>query len=472
MKSPQEVLGLIREKNVVMVDLRFTDFLGRWHHFSVPSHFLRLEEFEEGLGFDGSSLRGWQAINESDMLVFPDPKTAFLDPFTEHPTLILICDIRDPISGASYNKDPRTIAQKAVNYLKSTGIGDVAYFGPEAEFFVFDDVRFAQNAHEGYYHLDSVEGCWNTGRVEQGGNLSYKPRHKEGYFPTQPTDTLQDLRSEMSIELENAGIEVERQHHEVATAGQCEIDIKYDSLVAMADKLMKFKYIVRNVAHRRGKVVTFMPKPLYGDNGSGMHTHFSIWKNGKNNFFGDKYAGFSQEGLYAIGGVLQKAHALIALSNPSTNSYKRLVPGYEAPVRLAYSSRNRSAAIRIPMYSNSEGAKRFEFRTPDSTSNPYIFFAALTMAAIHGIKNKVDPGTPLDKDIYGLSPEELKDVPSTPRSFEDALDALEHDHSWLLHGDVFTKEVIETWIQYKRIHEVDAVKLRPHPHEFELYIDA
>jgi glutamine synthetase len=450
--------------------MRFMDFPGLWQHFSIPANALDLDTFEEGLGFDGSSIRGWQAINESDMIVKPVPGTAFVDPFFEHKTLVLMCNICDPITGEDYTRDPRNIARKAEAYMKSTGLGDVAFFGPEAEFFIFDDVRFDQTVHSGYYYLDSVEGQWNSGRDEKP-NLGYKPRYKEGYFPVPPTDSLQDMRSEMMLKLLECGVPIECQHHEVATGGQAEIDIRFSSLVKMADNLLIYKYVIKNVAHKHGRSVTFMPKPLYGDNGTGMHTHLSIWKGGENLFAGDGYAGLSQMALWAAGGILKHAPALLALTNPTTNSYKRLVPGFEAPVNLAYSSRNRSAAIRIPMYSKSPKSKRLEFRCPDPSCNPYLAFSALLMAALDGIDNKIDPGEPLDKDIYDLPPEELAKVPTTPGSLREALSALEADHDFLLRGDVFTPDVIETWIDYKLEHEVTAMDLRPHPYEFMLYYD-
>jgi glutamine synthetase len=464
------VLALCREKDVKMVDLRFIDMPGIWQHFTVPVSQLKEEVFEEGLGFDGSSIRGWQAINESDMLIIPQAETAFLDPFTQLPTIVLICNIQDPITGEEYTRDPRNVARKAVNYLKSTGIADTAYMGPEAEFFVFDDVRYGTSTNGGMYMVDSNEAHWNSTRVENP-NLGYKIRPKEGYFPVPPADQLMDLRSEMTQTMIDIGMDIEAQHHEVATAGQCEIDMRFSSLVEMADNMMKYKYVIKNVARRHNKTVTFMPKPLYGDNGSGMHTHFSFWKNGEPLFAGGGYAGLSDMALHAIGGVLKHAASIISFSNPTTNSYKRLVPGYEAPVNLAYSQRNRSAACRIPMYSQSPKAKRVEFRCPDPSCNPYLSFAALTMAAIDGIQNKINPGSPLDKNIYDLPPEEGRAVPKTPGSLEEALGALESDHEYLMRGNVFTRDLIETWIDYKRHVESDAVRLRPHPHEFVLYFD-
>ena len=470
LEKPKDVVDFIAKEKVEVVDLRFMDFPGLWQHFSVPSRCIEEETFERGLGFDGSSIRGWQAINESDMLVKPVPETAFLDPFFTAKTLVILCNICDPVTGEDYTRDPRNIARKAEKYVKRSGIADVAYFGPELEFFIFDDIRFDQNEHEGYYHIDSVEGRWNAGRVENP-NLGYKPRYKEGYFPVPPTDALQDIRSEMMLTLERIGIPIEAQHHEVATAGQSEIDMQFAPLVTMADNVLKYKYVLKNTAKKFGKTVTFMPKPLYGDNGTGMHCHLSLWKGNKNLFAGDGYAGMSEMAMYAIGGILKHAPGLLAITSPTTNSYKRLVPGYEAPVNLAYSRRNRSAAIRIPMYSTSAKAKRIEFRCPDPSCNPYLAMSAITMAALDGIKNKTNPGEPLDKDIYDLPPEELAKVPQAPGSLREALKNLEADHDYLLKGDVFTEDVIETWIRYKIDKEVIAVELRPHPWEFALYFD-
>lgn len=469
-KSPKDVLDLIKAEKVEVVDLRFMDFPGLWQHFSVPIREIDEDVFDKGLGFDGSSIRGWQTINESDMLVKPVPETAFIDPFFSAKTLVMICNICDPITGEDYTRDPRNIARKVEAYLKSSGVGDTAFIGPEAEFFVFDDIRFNQNEHEGYYFIDSVEGRWNSGR-DEGPNLGYKPRYKEGYFPVPPSDSMQDIRSEMMLLLEQLGVEIEAQHHEVATGGQAEIDMRFSPLVEMGDKLLKYKYVIKNVARKYGKTVTFMPKPLFNDNGTGMHTHISLWKEGKNLFAGDGYAGMSQTGMYAIGGLLKHAPALLAFTNPTTNSYKRLVPGFEAPVNLAYSSRNRSAAVRLPMYSTSEKAKRVEFRCPDPSCNGYLAMSAITMAAIDGIQNKIDPGDPLDKDIYDLPPEELAKVAQTPGSLGEALKALEKDNEFLTKGDVFTPDVIETWIDYKMENEVKALALRPHPWEFALYYD-
>lgn len=468
--TPREVLAFAKEQGVKMVDLKFMDFLGTWQHFTIPVEEFGESDFEDGYGFDGSSIRGWQPINASDMLVIPDPTTAIMDPFMAVPTLTLICNVSDPVTKERYTRDPRYIAQKAEAYLKFTGVGDTAFFGPEAEFFIFDDIRYDGASNYSYYYIDSVEGIWNAGR-DEGPNLGYKPRHKEGYFPVPPIDSQQDLRTEMVLYMQQVGLAVECQHHEVATAGQAEIDMKAAPLVKMADNLQWYKYVVKNVARKNRKTVTFMPKPLFADNGSGMHIHVSIWKDGQPLFAGDKYAGLSEMALFAAGGVLKHAAAICAITNPTTNSYKRLVPGYEAPVNLAYSSRNRSASVRIPMYSPSPKLKRLEIRFPDPSCNGYLAFSALLMAALDGIENRIHPGEPLDRDIYAMTPEELADVPSTPGSLEDALEALEKDHEFLLKGDVFTEDVIDKWIEYKRENEVDAVRMRPHPHEFKLYFD-
>ena len=470
MLTPHEVLAMCRERGVKAIDLRFMDFPGLWQHFTIPVDALDENVFEDGLGFDGSSIRGWQAINESDMLLVPQGDTAIIDPFPTLTTLSMICNIQDPITREDYTRDPRNVARKAVNYLRSTGVADTCMIGPEAEFFIFDDVRFDQHPNSGWYMIDSVEGEWNRG-TDEGPNLGYKLRHKEGYFPVPPADQMMDIRNEMMQTMIDCGLRVECQHHEVATAGQSEIDLRYNHLVAMADDMCLYKYIIKNVARRNNKSVTFMPKPIYGDNGSGMHTHISMWKGDQPLFAGNGYAGLSDDALYAIGGILQHAPALLAFTNPTTNSYKRLVPGYEAPVNLAYSQRNRSAACRIPMYSPSPNAKRIEFRCPDPSSNPYLAFSALMMAALDGIQNKIDPGDPLDKDIYDLEPEELAKVPTTPGSLGEALDALARDHEFLLRGEVFTQDVINAWISYKKQHEVDALALRPHPYEFCLYYD-
>ena len=468
--TPKEVLAQCRANDIRAVDLRFMDFVGAWAHTTIPTSVLDEACFENGFGFDGSSIRGWQEVDESDMLLMPQPGLTFVDPFTKLPTLNIICNIADPITHENYSRDPRFVARKAATYLERTGIADTAYFGPEAEFFIFDDVRFDQRPEAAYFHVDSSEAQWNRGR-EESPNLGHKARQQEGYLRCQPIDQMMDIRNEMMQTMIDAGLEVECQHHEVASAGQSEIDLKYDSLVAMADKMMMFKYIVKNVAYRNNKTATFMPKPIFGDAGSGMHTHLSLWKEGKPLFAGDGYAGLSQMAMFAMGGILKHAPALLGLTNPTTNSYKRLVPGYEAPVNLAYSQRNRSAACRIPMYSNAPKTKRIEFRCPDASCNPYLAFAAILMAAIDGIENKIDPGSPLDKDIYDLPPEELKNVAKTPRSLGEALNALESDHEFLLRGDVFTKDVIETWIAYKRTNDVEALRLRPHPYEFCMYYD-
>ncbi|MBE7450162.1 MAG: type I glutamate--ammonia ligase [Kofleriaceae bacterium] len=453
-----------------MIDCKFVDFLGTWQHITYPIE--RLEDgLEEGFGFDGSSIRGWKAINSSDMLMMPEASTGVMDPFLQTPTLSLICDAVDPITREPYSRCPRSLAKRAAKYLESTGLADKAYFGPEAEFFIFDEVRYEERMHTASYLVDSVEGQWNTNRAEAGGNLGYKPRVKGGYFPAAPVDTLTDIRTLMVMTMQAVGIEVETHHHEVATAGQCEIDMKYDELVPMADQLMWYKYIVKNVAKQHGKTATFMPKPLYGDNGSGMHTHQSLWRAGQPLFAGDGYAGLSDTALFYIGGLLKHAGAICAFANPTTNSYRRLVPGYEAPVNLAYSARNRSASIRIPMYSPSPKAKRLELRSPDPSCNPYLAFAAMLMAGLDGVENRIHPGEPLDKDIYSLSPEELALVPTVPGSLDRALDALREDHAFLLKGDVFSTDLLDAWQAYKSENEVDHIRLRPCPSEFYLYYD-
>ncbi len=467
--SPKDVLAFAQESGAKQLDMRFTDIPGLQHHISYPIAMLTEDAFEDGFGIDGSSIRGWAAINESDMILIPDPSTAMMDPFYETPTLVMTGMVKDPITRQSYERDPRHIAQKAEAYLRSTGIADTCFVGAEAEFFVFDNIRFDCTPNSGYYYIDAEEGRWNTGR--ENNNHGYRPRYKEGYFPVPPTDHYQDLRSEMVEVMESCGLVIECHHHEVASGGQCEIDQRYDTLVKSADNMMTYKYVVRNVAHQYGKTVTFMPKPIYGDAGSGMHCHQSLWKDGKPLFAGDGYAGLSQMALWYTGGLLKHARALSAIIAPTTNSYKRLVPGYEAPVNLAYSRRNRSAACRIPMYSASPKSKRVEFRPPDPACNPYLGFAAMMMAGLDGILHKISPGEPLDKDIYDLSPEEMKSVASMPASLEEALNCLEDDHNFLLKGDVFTEELIETYISYKRHHEADAVRLRPHPYEFALYYD-
>ncbi|HEY9646492.1 MAG TPA: type I glutamate--ammonia ligase [Chroococcidiopsis sp.] len=470
-QTAQDVLSMIKDQGIKMIDLKFIDMPGIWQHLTVYYDQIDESSFTEGVPFDGSSIRGWKAINESDMAMVLDPTTAWIDPFMKEPTLSVICSIQEPRTGQPYMRCPRVIAQKAVDYLKSSGIGDTAFFGPEAEFFIFDDVRFDQNQHSSYYYVDSIEGRWNSGREEPGGNLGYKPRYKEGYFPVPPTDTSQDMRTEMLLTMADCGVPIEKQHHEVATGGQCELGIKFDTLVKSADNLMIYKYCIKNVARKYGKTVTFMPKPLFNDNGSGMHTHQSIWNNGQPLFAGDKYAGLSQMGLWYIGGILKHAPALLAFTNPTTNSYKRLVPGFEAPVNLAYSQGNRSASVRIPLSGTNPKAKRLEFRCPDATSNPYLAFAAMLCAGIDGIKNQIDPGEPLDVDIYDLSPEELAKIPSTPGSLLDALKCLEADHDFLLASGAFTSDFITNWIEYKLDNEVNPMRLRPHPYEFALYYD-
>src|SRR5438105_9753097 len=473
--TPNDVLKTMKDQGIEVVDVRFCDLPGLMQHFSVPAHELSEDVFEDGLGFDGSSIRGFQEIQESDMLLIPDPTTAVVDPFRQHPTLNINCFVRDPVTGESYTRDPRYIAQKAEQYLVSTGIADTAYFGPEAEFYIFDSVRFDQNQYSGYYFLDSSEGVWNSGQeyeLDGSPNMGYKPRYKEGYFPVPPMDSFQDLRSEMVRQLEAVGIVIEVQHHEVGTAGQAEIDMRFDELSVMADKLMLYKYVVKNVARAAGYSVTFMPKPLFQDNGSGMHVHQSLWKDGEPLFFDEKgYAGLSDMARWYIGGLLTHAPAICALSNPTTNSYKRLVPGYEAPVNLVYSQRNRSASVRIPLYSKSPKAKRLEFRCPDPSCNPYLAFAAQLLAGIDGVQNRIEPPDPVDKDLYDLPPEELARVPQVPGSLDEALEALEADHQYLLAGGVFTQDLLDTWLAYKRVHEIDEVRLRPHPWEVMLYYD-
>ena len=470
MTTPQEVLKMIQDQNIQMIDLKFIDMPGIWQHLTVYQDQIDESSFTEGVPFDGSSIRGWKAINESDMSMVLDPDTAWIDPFMKEPTLSIICSIKEPRTGEWYNRCPRVIAQKALDYLVSTGIGDTAFFGPEAEFFIFDDVRFDQNEHSGYYYVDSVEGRWNSGK-DEGPNLAYKPGYKQGYFPVPPTDTSQDIRSEMLLTMAKCGVPIEKHHHEVATGGQCELGFRFGKIIEAADWLMTYKYVIKNVGRKYGKTITFMPKPVFQDNGSGMHTHQSIWKDGKPLFAGNQYAGMSEMGLYYIGGILKHAPALLAFTNPSTNSYKRLVPGYEAPVNLAYSQGNRSASVRIPLSGDNPKAKRLEFRCPDATCNPYLAFAAMLCAGLDGIKNKIHPGEPLDKNIYDLSPEELAKVPSTPGSLELALEALEKDHKFLTESGVFTEDFIENWISYKLDNEVNPLRLRPHPYEFSLYYD-
>lgn len=470
-RRPEEFIAWAREKGIKMVDLKFIDLPGLWQHFSIPLSEVDEKSIIEGFGFDGSSIRGFKEIHESDMLLVPDLDSAFIDPFCDEPTLSLICNVVDPVSRKNFERDPRYVAQKAESYLKSTGIADTSYWGPEAEFFIFDDVRFDQNYHYGYYFVDSAEGFWNSG-AEERPNLGYKPRYKEGYFPVPPTDSLQNLRTEMVLVMQECGIQVECHHHEVATAGQCEIDMKYATLTKMADQLLLYKYIVKNVARRHHKTVTFMPKPIFQDNGSGMHVHQSLWKDGQPLFYhAEGYAGLSQLAKYYIGGLLKHGPALAAFCSPTTNSFKRLVPGFEAPVYLAYSQRNRSAAVRVPVYSSNPKAKRIEYRPPDPSCNPYLAFAAMLLAGLDGIINKIDPGEPLDRNIYELSAQEVAAIRSLPGSLEEALKALEQDYQFLLQGGVFTEELIEAWITYKRSKEIDPVRLRPHPYEFVLYFD-
>jgi glutamine synthetase len=470
-RTPADVLGIVKDEGVEIIDFRFCDLPGLMQHFSVPAHEFSEDAFEEGYGFDGSSIRGFQEIQESDMILLPDPNTAVIDPFRVHKTLNVNCFVRDPVTGEPYSRDPRYVAKKAEDYLVSTGLADTAYFGPEAEFYIFDDVRFSQDQHSAYYSVDSIEGVWNSAR-DEGPNLGFKPRYKEGYFPVPPMDHYQDLRSEMVLVMERLGIEIEVQHHEVGTAGQAEIDMRFDTLLSMADKLMLYKYVVKNVARQHNLTATFMPKPIFQDNGSGMHTHQSLWKGGEPLFFSETgYAGLSDMARWYIGGLLSHARSILAFAAPTTNSYKRLVPGYEAPVNLVYSQRNRSASVRIPLYSKSPKAKRLEFRCPDPSCNPYLAFAAQLLAGIDGVQNRIEPPDPVDKDLYDLPPEELARVPQVPGSLDEALEALEADHQYLLSGGVFTPDLIETWLAYKREHEIDEVRLRPHPWEFMLYYD-
>jgi glutamine synthetase len=469
--SANDVLKFAKDEQAAYVNVRFTDLVGAWHHLTFPIEELSENSFEDGFGFDGSSLRGWASIHESDMLLVPDPSRYWIDAFMGEKTLCLIANVIDPITREGYWLDPRGVGQRAESYLKFTGIADSVYFGPEAEFFVFDDVSFHNDGHTAGFSLDSSEAIWNTKGANGNGNKGFHIRNKEGYVPLPPLDTLQDFRGEVASELKKVGIQVECHHHEVATAGQCEIDFRYSTLLGTADNLQLFKYTVRNVAQRRGKGATFMPKPLFGDNGSGMHCHQSLWKGEKPLFAGDGYAGLSDTALYYIGGLLKHAAAIVAFAAPTTNSYKRLVPGFEAPVNLAYSARNRSAAIRIPMFSTSPKLKRLEFRPPDPSCNAYLAFSAMLLAGLDGIQNRIDPGTPLDKDIYDLSPEQLKDVPSLPGSLDEALHALEADHEFLLKGDVFTPQLIERWIGYKREKEIQPLRMRPHPLEFSMYFD-
>ncbi|CAA9227244.1 MAG: Glutamine synthetase type I [uncultured Acidimicrobiales bacterium] len=470
-RIPAEVVRLCEDEGVEIVDFRFCDLPGLMQHFSAPVHQLTEEGFEDGYGFDGSSIRGFQEIQESDMILVPDPNTAVIDPFRQHKTLNINCFVRDPLTGEPYSRDPRYVARKAEDYLTSTGLADTAYFGPEAEFYIFNDVRFHQDQHSSSYAVDSVEGIWNSNK-DENPNLGFKPRTKEGYFPVPPMDHFQDLRSEMILTMERMGIEIEIQHHEVGTAGQAEIDMRFDTLLRMADKVMLYKYVTKSVAWAHNLSVTFMPKPLFQDNGSGMHCHQSLWRGGEPLFFSETgYGGISDMARWYIGGLLAHAPSILAFAAPTTNSYKRLVPGYEAPVNLVYSQRNRSAAVRIPLVSKSPKAKRLEFRCPDPSANPYLAFAAMLMAGLDGVQNRIEPPDPVDKDLYDLPPEELAQVPQVPGSLEEALAALEADQDYLLAGGVFTPDLVETWINFKRLKEIDEVRLRPHPWEFYLYYD-
>ncbi len=471
-ETPQDVLNMIQGENIELIDLKFVDLFGIWQHCTFHRSLVEEESFDEGIAFDGSSIRGWKAINASDMSMVPDPSTAWLDPFMDTPTLSMVCSIKEPRTNEWYERDPRSLADRALQYLQSTGIGDTVFCGPEPEFFIFDDVRYDQNEHEGYYNVDSSEGMWNSGRSEEGGNLGFKTGYKRGYFPVGPSDTLQDIRTEMLLTMGRCGVPIEKHHHEVGTAGQCELGIRFTDLISAADNVMIYKYVVKNVARKYGKSATFMPKPVFNDNGSGMHTHMSIWKDGQPLFFGDNYADLSDLALYFIGGLLKHAPAVLAFTNPSLNSYKRLVPGFEAPVNLAYSQGNRSASIRIPLTGSNPKAKRLEFRCPDASSNPYLGFAAMLMAGLDGIQNKIEPGEALDVDIYELSPEELSKIPSTPGSLEGALSALAHDSEFLTKGGVFTEDFIDNYITYKLDNEVNPIRLRPHPFEYMLYYDS
>ncbi len=469
--TPKDFFDYCKEVGAELVDLKFCDMLGTWQHCAFPVDELDEGTFKNGLGFDGSSIRGWQDISVSDMLALPQPDTTRLDSFFKDPTVSILADIADPVTKQEYGKDPRHVAKKVTEYVRRSGLADTVFIGPEPEFFIFDEVRYEQNQHRGVYEIDSVEGAWNTARFEEP-NLGYKPSYKGGYFPVSPTDTFGDLRAEMVFELKKIGIAVEAHHHEVGTAGQSEIDMRFQPLLMMGDQMMWYKYIVKNVAKRHGKTVTFMAKPIFQDNGSGMHTHISLWKDGKPLFAGQEYAGLSTMALHAIGGLLKHAASILAFAAPTTNSYRRLVPGYEAPVNLAYSSRNRSAAIRIPMYSENPKAKRLEFRCPDPSCNPYLAFAAITMAAMDGIRSEIDPGSPLDKNIYELTGADKEQVPNTPGSLAESFAALKKDHKYLLEGGVFSEDLIQSWIDYKTAHEIDEISLRPHPHEFHLYYDA
>ena len=466
----QDVLKLVKDNKCQFIDLKFIDLPGTWQHYTLPIKELE-SLFEEGNGFDGSSIRGFRPIHESDMLLFPDPATAVVDPILSPSTLSLICDVRDPMDGKAYDHDPRYVAKKAEAYLKSTGIADTSFWGPELEFFIFNSIAFETTSHSSFYEIDSQEGIWNSGDNSEP-NLGYRPRHKEGYFPCPPTDQMHDIRTEMTLKMVAAGIDIEKHHHEVATGGQVEFGMRFDTLLRQADKVMMYKYVAKNVAIQNGYTVTFMPKPLFQDNGSGMHVHQSLWKGDTNKFYDAKgYGGISQMCKYYIGGLIAHSPSLLALCAPTTNSYRRLVPGYEAPINLVYSQRNRSASIRIPLYSKSTKAKRIEYRCPDASCNPYLAFPAMLLAGLDGIKNKIDPGQPIDKDIYELEPEEKAKIKSTPGSLGEVLEALKKDHDYLLVGDVFTEELLETWINYKKKNEMDAIALRPHPYEFHLYFD-
>jgi len=474
-KTADEAIAYVKDEGVEYVDVRFCDLPGSMHHFNIPAHQFTMDVFEEGAMFDGSSIRGFQAINESDMKLLPDVETAYIDPFRKAKTLIINFSIVDPFTNERYSRDPRNIAMKAQEYLKSTGIGDTAFFAPEAEFFIFDSVRFDTNQHESYYHIGSSSGWWNTGaetEVDGSPNRGYKTRIKGGYFPVSPGDQFSDLRDEMCTVLTQVGLDMERAHHEVGSGGQQEINYRFNTLLHSADDLMKFKYVVKNVAWNAGKTVTFMPKPIFGDNGSGMHVHQSIWKDGEPLFYDESgYGGLSDLARWYIGGILKHAPSLLAFTNPSVNSYHRLVPGYEAPVNLVYSARNRSAAVRIPITGSNPKAKRIEFRAPDASSNPYLAFSALLMAGLDGIKNRIEPPAPVDKDLYELPPEEHAQIQQVPASLPEVLDELEKSHDYLLEGGVFTEDLIAEWIDYKRTHEIDPLRFRPHPHEFELYYD-
>ncbi len=470
--NADEVIAYIKDNDVKFVDVRFCDLPGVMQHFTVPAKSVDEDFFTTGQMFDGSSIRGFQAIHESDMKLVPDVETAFVDPFRTEKTLVVNFGIVDPFTDEAYSRDPRQIARRAEQYLSSTGIADTAFFAPEAEFYVFDDVRFETNQHESYYHIDSIEGAWNTGRKEEGGNLGHKTPYKGGYFPVPPVDHFADLRDQMVLALDALGLEVERAHHEVGTAGQAEINYKFDTLFKSADKVMLFKYVIKNVAHQHGKTATFMPKPLFGDNGSGMHVHQSLWKDGSPLFYDERgYGGLSDMARWYIGGLLKHAPSLLAFTNPTVNSFHRLVPGYEAPVNLVYSARNRSACVRIPITGSNPKAKRIEFRVPDPSSNPYLAFAAMLMAGLDGIQNRIEPPAPVDKDLYELPPEEHAAIDQVPGSLSEVLDALEADHEYLTRGGVFTEDLIETWIDYKRTNEIDPIRFRPHPHEFEMYFD-